>query len=358
MSIFKKSFFYEINKNFAFVLSILIFIWFSIIIIRIFKENFLIDLSINNMFKMVFLHIITALPIIMTVSLFIAVIRTIMRSYRDSEMIVWMISGLSLKDVYNLVLTFSIPISLIIMIFSLFLSPIAYRKIEQIHRSSLEDSNLYKVSPGNFMEFNSGNIVFFAENINKNNEFSNVFVRLINHNEFILVTAKSLKIDKLLDCNNFFVMKGVSISNIGSNSSEITFTHFDEYEVCLDDFYNTNFNSSCFMSNKRFMKGLSTKRLFFENSNLSWSYIVGRISIPIVALNLSFLAIPLGKTNARNRSINFFIAVLLALVYFSIVGLFQLLVLRNSIGIIFGLISPHIIIYFLYLALVKSRIFM
>ena len=41
---------------------------------------------------------ITALPTILAVSVFIAVLTTVTRNYRESEMVVWFASGLSLAD--------------------------------------------------------------------------------------------------------------------------------------------------------------------------------------------------------------------------------------------------------------------
>src|SRR3546814_20096567 len=58
------------------------------------------DLSIgaNVVFGLAAFSSITALPVILSVSLFIAVLTTVTRNFRESEMVVWFASGLSLKD--------------------------------------------------------------------------------------------------------------------------------------------------------------------------------------------------------------------------------------------------------------------
>ena len=63
------------------------------------------------------------LPILLSVTLFIAVLMTLTRSYRDSEMVVWFSCGLGLTRWIRPVLTFSLPLVLTIALLSLLLSP-------------------------------------------------------------------------------------------------------------------------------------------------------------------------------------------------------------------------------------------
>ena len=63
------------------------------------------------------------LPVLLSLTTFIAVLLTLTRSYRDSEMVVWFSSGMSLYAWIRPVLAFSLPLVCTIALLSLLLSP-------------------------------------------------------------------------------------------------------------------------------------------------------------------------------------------------------------------------------------------
>ena len=63
------------------------------------------------------------LPILLVLTLFVSVLMTVSRSYRDSEMVVWSASGLPLTAWVKPVLIFAAPIVLLITPLALFLTP-------------------------------------------------------------------------------------------------------------------------------------------------------------------------------------------------------------------------------------------
>jgi lipopolysaccharide export LptBFGC system permease protein LptF len=63
------------------------------------------------------------LPTILSLSLFIAILSTLSRMYRDSEMVVWLSSGRSLASFVRPVMRFSWPVLLVIAASALWLWP-------------------------------------------------------------------------------------------------------------------------------------------------------------------------------------------------------------------------------------------
>ena len=80
------------------------------------------------------LHYVSAL---LSLSAFIAILLVLSRSYRDSEMVVWFSSGLSLAAWIRPVLTFTLPLVLAIAGLSLFVSPWALSKSAE-YRGNLD----------------------------------------------------------------------------------------------------------------------------------------------------------------------------------------------------------------------------
>ena len=67
--------------------------------------------------------LVSYLPVLLSLTVFIAVLMTLTRSYRDSEMIVWFSCGVSLTQWVRPVLIFALPLVLLIGLLSLALSP-------------------------------------------------------------------------------------------------------------------------------------------------------------------------------------------------------------------------------------------
>ena len=70
------------------------------------------------------------LPVLLSLTVFISVLMAVSRSYRDSEMVIWFASGLGLTAWIRPVLSFALPMVLLISVLSLFLSPWAIRQSE------------------------------------------------------------------------------------------------------------------------------------------------------------------------------------------------------------------------------------
>ena len=66
--------------------------------------------------------------ILVSVTVFVTVLLTLVRWYRDSEMIVWLSSGIGLADCLRPILFFAAPFFLVIAGLSLFLSPWAMQR--------------------------------------------------------------------------------------------------------------------------------------------------------------------------------------------------------------------------------------
>src|SRR3546814_1240280 len=74
-----------------------------------------------------------------------AVLTTVTRNFRESEMVVWFASGLSLKDWVGPVLRCAVPVAVVIAVLTLVASPWAYRQISeyrQRYRSEEHTSEL------------------------------------------------------------------------------------------------------------------------------------------------------------------------------------------------------------------------
>ena len=139
--------------------------------------------------------ILNYLPVLFSLTLFIAVLMTLTRSYRDSEMVVWFSCGLSLTEWVRPVLTFATPVVLIIAALSLALSPWAVTNSEELRRQMDSRDDVSAVSPGVFRESRQAQRVYFVEEISGSaNLVANVFVSSVQHGkQGVMVAARGFQ---------------------------------------------------------------------------------------------------------------------------------------------------------------------
>ena len=114
--------------------------------------------------QMVLYNALTNLPPLLAVSLFAAVLMTLMRWWQDNEMVVWFSSGgRSLLSWIGPVLRFALPLVAVIALLSLFISPWARSQTEMIRTQYQQRDEVNAIAPGRFIETMGGRRVFFIE---------------------------------------------------------------------------------------------------------------------------------------------------------------------------------------------------
>src|SRR5687767_8946537 len=118
-----------------------------------------------------------ALPVLLSLTMFISVLLTLTRGWRDSEMVIWFGSGLSLTAWLKPVMLFALPQILVIAALSLFISPWAAQMAAQYATRIDARDDVSRVSPGVFGETSGRDRVFFVESVSgETNSVQNIFL--------------------------------------------------------------------------------------------------------------------------------------------------------------------------------------
>src|SRR6266850_683416 len=118
-----------------------------------------------------------ALPVLLSLTMFISVLLTLTRGWRDSEMVIWFGSGLPLTAWLRPVMMFALPQIAVIAVLSLFISPWAAQMGEQYQSRVQARDDVSRVSPGVFGETGNKERVFFVESVSgDSSSVQNVFV--------------------------------------------------------------------------------------------------------------------------------------------------------------------------------------
>jgi lipopolysaccharide export system permease protein len=108
--IFRRSIVAELTSTASAVFTVLFSILFSVGLVRILGQAAGGRVDNQAVFQLLALTSLTWLPVVLTLTLFISVLMTLSRAYRDSEMVVWFASGQSLLAWLGPVLRFAWPI--------------------------------------------------------------------------------------------------------------------------------------------------------------------------------------------------------------------------------------------------------
>ncbi|OZI23381.1 LPS export ABC transporter permease LptF [Bordetella genomosp. 9] len=325
MSLFKRSVVSEITSHAGVVFSTLVVVWLSVLLVRLLGDAASGNIGPDVVLGLAAFSTITALPTIMSVALFIAVLTTVTRNYRESEMVVWFASGLSLADWLRPVMRVAVPVAVMVAVLTLAASPWAYRQIGEYRERFEQRSDLSKVTAGQFGESQDGARVFFAEEpVNKGDELGHVFARVIDPEWLSVLTASSARTENMPNGDRFLVLGAGHRYDLKPGSAEFRMSTFDHYGVRLESKSTEDPATEARAAAERSSKARSTLQLMEDNTINAWSQVMWRISMPLAALILAIMAIPLGAVNPRlGRSGDLLIAGLVALLYMNLINLFR-----------------------------------
>jgi lipopolysaccharide export system permease protein len=325
MSLFKRSVVSEITSHAGVVFSTLLVVWLSVLLVRLLGEAAGGSIGPDVVLGLAAFSTITALPTILSVALFIAVLTTVTRNYRESEMVVWFASGLSLADWLRPVMRVAVPVAALVAVLTLVASPWAYRQIGEYRERFEQRSDLSKVTAGQFGESQDGARVFFAEEpVNPGDELGHVFVRAIDPEWLSVLTAASARTETEPNGDRFLVLSAGHRYDLKPGTAEFRMVNFGQYGVRLESKSTTDPAADARAAAERSSKARGTVQLMEDNTTNAWSQVMWRISLPLAALNLAIMAIPLGAVNPRlGRSGDLLIAGLVALLYMNLINLFR-----------------------------------
>jgi lipopolysaccharide export system permease protein len=265
------------------------------------------------------------LPILLALTLFVSVLMTVSRSYKDSEMVVWSTSGVSLLAWVRPVLTFAAPIILLSALLGLFLSPWSNDRAQEYRRQLDSREEVSRIAPGVFRESANSERVFFVEGVDgEEGRVRNVFIASNKHGKTGVTVSREGFIESTGDGDRYAVLlNGRSYEGI-PGTAEYRVTEFDRYALRI--------KAKEYESRGRWPKAVSTLELL-QSQNREWrAELMWRIGLPLVALNLALLAIPLAFVNPRaSRSVNLLFAVLAYMVYSNLLGIVQAWVAQGKV---------------------------
>ncbi|MEO6626013.1 MAG: LPS export ABC transporter permease LptF [Burkholderiaceae bacterium] len=254
-------------------------------------------------------------PTILTLSLFVAIVSTLSRMYRDSEMVIWFSAGRGLASFVRPLLRFVWPILAMIAALALFGWPWANQQ-SQLLRDRFDGRNdLERVKPGQFQESAGGNRVFFIDKDSVDGKTAGeVFIAATERGKETITSARA-GIIETVGTDRFLILSNGqrlerSLEKPGSKLSE-----FALYGVLIGEKARQIERAipPRSVSTLELMRGRTGPYL----GELSW-----RIGLALAAANLVLLGLVVSGVNPRvGRNGNLLLSLFTFVVYYNLVNL-------------------------------------
>ena len=290
------------------------------------------------------------LNILLSVALFLTVLLTLSRWYRDSEMIVWFTSGQSLTACLQPILLFAAPFLVAIVLLSVFLSPWAEQRRLEYERQLESRDEIGLITPGLFREFPRANLVVFVESINPfDGTIRNVFLHSVDDKQDATTVATRGRLRTEPNGDRFVVLENGRRYEGKPGTAEFRIIEFEELGRRIEPAELRALPAST--------KAMPTPALLAIDDRVERAELFWRISVPISALMLTLLAVPLSYVNPRvGRSANLVAAAFLYMLYSNCLNIVQSLIAQGKLDFWAGLIVPHVIALLVVIVLFRNQL--
>ena len=321
------------------------------------KESVERGIPIQELMPLVNFNMIRDVSLILSLSLFLAIILTISQLYKNSEAVV--MNSLGLNDKHFIVFIQPLVLLSFIIIFflTIYVIPWANQQKNIMEEETSKASEFSFITEGEFEIFKQGEIVFYASESKSLNtigeqNMEEIFIYAFNNeNPVIVLASEATKyIDSVSDSIYLRLKDGVRYQGIPSNDN-INILNFDLYDL---EIVSGELQNSVAIYTK--IEGKSTLDLIkdggrYANAELQW-----RLSQPITVLILSVIGVFLGKVPPRGgKGVNLLIGVIVFMLYYNGLLLAKSAIELGQMDPLIGLWGVHFLMIVLLLLLYQFR---
>ena len=325
----------ELARNFGATLVVILTIVLTMMLIRTLGQAAGGKISPQDVVLLLGYVALGHLPTMLALSLFIAVVATLSRMYRESEMTIWFASGVGLTRFVRPVLRVSWPVLRAIGVLALFVWPWQNLRGVELKERFERRSDLSRVTAGQFQTSSDGSRVFFIERDKTDASTGrNVFILSSQRDSESVTSASSGRIELLGD-DRFLQLTRGQQNEENRRTGEKTLARFEGYSA---------------RAGERVISGLddlppkarATLSLLQEPTPRNQGELTWRLGLLLAAANMVLLGIGLAATNPRRASNwNLLFALMSFAIYYNVINLSQAWVAGGKIGMGTALIVAH-----------------
>jgi len=307
----------ELARSFGATLVVLITVVMTMMLIRTLGQAAKGNVSPSDVMLVMGFTVLGQLPTILMLSLFVSIVGTLTRMYRDSEMVIWFASGQGLASLYKPLLRFAWPLFLIIALLGLWVWPWSNQQVQQMREQFEQRSDVDRIAPGEFQESSDGQRVFFIDKESASaDSASNVFIVDNSNGKEVVTSAKSAHLSMTPSGKMAVLTDGQRVETKPDNAG-LRISQFQEYALRLTEGGSPS-------SDGTLAKSKPSMELLRSDAPQDRAEMGWRLGMPLAAFNFVLLALAVTSANPRaGKSTSLAIALLAFVVYYNLMTLGQ-----------------------------------
>ncbi|HXE46785.1 MAG TPA: LPS export ABC transporter permease LptF [Ramlibacter sp.] len=274
------------------------------------------------------------LPPILTLCLFIAIVATLSRMYRDSEMVIWFAAGRGLSAFLGPLFRFAWPVLVVVAALALVVWPWSNQQTQELKDRYGKRGDLERVAPGQFQESASGKRVFFLDKDAPDNKSGkNIFISTNDGGKETVTSARSGRIEGIGDDQFLVLANGQRLES--SQVAQFKISEFQELANRIGP-------NELAARDTAPAKTRSTFALMMDPTLPNLGELAWRLGLALAAVNFVVIAITVSSANPRaGRSGNLVFALFAFVVYYNLLNLGQSWVSGGQVGFAVLLLALH-----------------
>lgn len=279
----------------------------------------------DTVFELIALSSISYFIVVIPVSLFLAVMLALGRLYRDSEMTTLTACGVGPGQIYRPIMAIAVILAVLLAALSLEVAPWAVRVTTIIRTYGKHTAQVGSFESGRFKVDQKGRGVLYAGAVSSDgHELQDVFMEGRNGKRQDVISASTGT--RQVNDNG----AGILILNDGyrydgtPGEADYRIVKFAEHGIRI--------KPSAPNLGPEGYEAMPTPQLLKSNNLTAVSELQWRLSVPLAALLLTFLAVPLARTSPRQgRYGKLFAAILAYVIYSNMVGIARVWLVKGIV---------------------------
>jgi len=290
------------------------------------------------------LEFILDFDLLMQLSLFVGILVTLNRWYRDSEMVVLTSCGIGIMDLVRPVMIFTLGFALVVGTLVLVIRPAAFNRIQEVKQENADKADLSWIVPGRFTSFNG--FTYYVEKRGEGGSKRDVFIFERDGKSLrTIVAEKAKQVTNARTGEKIIRLDRGSVYRGRPGSADYRVTRFDQYEVVLA--------GGNLLASERSVEGISIFDLpRYPDQNLALTELQTRLGKPVMLFIFAGIAMLLSYSEPRRSQYrSLFIAVFVFFFYLTVLQYVRDLMRVGQVSPVTSLWLVHTaaagIIYFL-----------
>jgi lipopolysaccharide export system permease protein len=326
----------EATVTFVAVTGVLLVILLSNQLARILGQAAQAELSGRMLLALVGLTSLQHLTILLPVGLFLGIVLALGKLYHESELTAAGACGVGPRAIYRPVTLLAVAAAVALALLSFFVVPAAGARAQEIRVDALRVAQFGALEPGRFRSFAGGDAVFYAERVDRAGQLSGVFVQRRTEDRLELAVAERAEQRGAGQMEQEFVLYNGRRYEGLPGSPEWRVVEFREHGIPV--------RLPEYKAQKERYELKPTAALIGTGEPPARAELAWRIAVPVMALVLMLLAVPLAKLRPRQgRFARIGFAILAYFLYSNLLATARVWIEKDAVAGQLGLWWVHLL---------------